>query len=56
MTKTKQKRLSRKDKVRALFDAQGPEAAFTLGRRLKLQDSTLRSWFSHWRGAKGGAR
>ena len=40
---------SRKGKVHDLFDQQGPEAAWTLGLKLKLQQSTLRSWFGQWR-------
>ena len=42
---------SRKQKVRQLFDFQGDAAAFTLGRKLKLADSSLRTWFSKWRKA-----
>lgn len=56
MTSTKAKKQaprhkegSRKAKVRDLFDAQGPEAAWTLGLKLKLAQSTLRSWFATWR-------
>ena len=43
---------SRKGKVHQLFDAQGPEAAWVLGKKLKLAEGTLRSWFSHWGGMK----
>lgn len=39
---------SRKGKVHALFDAQGIEAAWVLGRKLKLKDTTLRTWLSFW--------
>ena len=39
---------SRKAKVKALYDAQGPEAAFVLGQKLKLKPGSLRTWFSHW--------
>ena len=39
----------RKGKVHALFDAQGPEAAWVLGKKLKLAESSLRSWFRVWR-------
>lgn len=39
---------SRKGKVHALFDKQGAEAAWTLGLKLKLKQSTLRSWFGTW--------
>jgi hypothetical protein len=40
---------SRKQKVHALFDAEGAVAAFTLGQKLKLTQSTLHTWFSRWR-------
>ena len=40
---------SRKAKVHALYDKDGPEAAFVLGQKLKLKDNTLRSWFMVWR-------
>ena len=40
---------SRKGKVHKLFDAQGAEAAWTLGMKLKLKEGTLRSWFAAWR-------
>ena len=40
---------SRKQKVHELFESEGEAPAFTLGRRLKLKDSTLRTWFSRWR-------
>lgn len=39
----------RKGKVHQLFDKEGAEAAWTLGRRLKLKEGTLRSWFAQWR-------
>ena len=42
---------SRKQKVHALYDAQGPEAAFTLARKLGLKENSARSWFSQWRRA-----
>lgn len=35
-----------------LFDAQGADAAWTPGRKLKLKESSLRSWFGEWRRAK----
>jgi hypothetical protein len=44
---------SRKSKVKALYQEQGPEAAHTLGLRLKLKPSTLYSWCSAWRRAEG---
>jgi len=39
----------RKHKVRELFDAQGVEAAWVLGRKLGLKESSLRVWFNTWR-------
>jgi hypothetical protein len=44
---------SRKGKVHELFDKQGPEAAWTLGLKLKLKQGTLRSWFAAWAKATG---
>ena len=46
---------SRKGRVHELFDNEGPEAAWTLGRRLKLKEGTLRSWFGTWRRADKAA-
>jgi hypothetical protein len=43
---------SRKGRVHQLFDTQGEDAAWTLGRKLKLKKSSLRSWFGEWRRAK----
>ena len=40
---------SRKGKVHQLFDEQGAEAAWVLGLKLKLKQSTLRSWFAAWK-------
>jgi hypothetical protein len=40
---------SRKQKVHALFDKEGDAAAFTLGTKLKLKQSTLHTWSSRWR-------
>ena len=40
---------SRKAKVHALYDKDGPDSAFVLGQKLKLKDNTLRSWFMVWR-------
>jgi hypothetical protein len=40
---------SRKGKVHQLFDAQGAEAAWVLGLKLKLKEGTLRSWFAAWK-------
>ncbi|MFZ1192867.1 MAG: hypothetical protein WAO13_27550 [Pseudolabrys sp.] len=37
----------RKHKVRELFDTQGVEAAWVLGRNLK--ESSLRVWFNQWK-------
>jgi hypothetical protein len=39
----------RKGKVHELFDKEGPEAAWTLGRKLRLKENTLRSWFGQWK-------
>lgn len=41
--------ISRKAKVKELFAAQGVEAAHTLGLKLKLKQSTLRTWCAAWR-------
>lgn len=38
----------RKSKVRDLFETEGAEAAWVLGLRLGLNDSTLRAWFAYW--------
>lgn len=46
---TKHREGSRRAKVHELFDKEGDAAAFTLGTKLKLQHSTLRTWFSKWR-------
>lgn len=45
----KHKEGSRKSKVHALFDQEGQDAAWTLGIKLKLAQSTLRAWFATWR-------
>ncbi len=45
----KHKEGSRKSKVHALFDKEGQDAAWTLGLKLKLAQSTLRAWFATWR-------
>jgi hypothetical protein len=47
--KTQQPRPSRKQRVHELYREQGSEEAFTFGRRLQLQPSTLHSWFGTWR-------
>ena len=39
----------RKRKVLELFKTQGPEAAWTLGLRLRLKEGTLRTWFEQWK-------
>ena len=36
----------RKAKVQELFESQGADAAWVLGLRLKLKESTLRTWFA----------
>jgi hypothetical protein len=46
---------SRKSKVHALFDVEGETAAYVLGTKLKLQPSSLRTWFSRWRADKVAA-
>ena len=40
---------SRKGKVHALYDKEGPEAAFTLAQRLGLKPGTARSWLMVWK-------
>jgi hypothetical protein len=49
-------RASRKGKVHELFDTQGPEAAWTLGLKLRLKQGTLRSWFGAWHRADNKGR
>jgi hypothetical protein len=39
----------RKGKVQELFESQGADAAWVLGLRLGLKESTLRTWFAGWR-------
>jgi transposase-like protein len=39
----------RKHKVRELFNTQGVEAAWVLGRKLGLKQSSLRVWFNQWK-------
>jgi hypothetical protein len=39
----------RKRKVYELFKKQGPEAAWTLGLKLRLKQGTLRTWFEQWK-------
>lgn len=38
----------RKRKVHDLYNKQGAESAWVLGIKLKLKESTLRSWFTTW--------
>jgi hypothetical protein len=40
---------SRKGKVHQLFDKDGAEAAWVLGIKLQLKQTTLRSWFAAWK-------
>jgi hypothetical protein len=47
---------SRKGRVHALYDAEGPEAAWTHGLKLKLKEGTLRTWFGQWGRAKPKAK
>jgi len=65
MTKTKTKAKtgyrnheagSRKGRVHELFDKSGPDAAWTLGKKLKLKEGTLRSWFGAWRREDSSAK
>lgn len=44
---------SRKGKVHEAFDKKGSEVAWTPGRKLKLKEGTLRSWFGAWQRDKG---
>lgn len=47
----------RKTKVRELFESQGADAAWILGLKLRLKESTLRTWFAGWRAvSKGGSQ
>jgi hypothetical protein len=46
------KRKSRKARVKDLFEKQGIQAAWTLGLKLGLKQSSLRVWFSRWHHAK----
>ena len=48
-SKTTVAKPSRKARVKELFNEQGAEEAFTLGKRLKLKESTLHSWIGTWR-------
>jgi hypothetical protein len=47
---------SRKGKVHCSFDEQELEAAWDLGRKLRLKESTLRIWFRAWEPDEGKAR
>ena len=38
----------RKAQVLQIFNEHGPEAAWTLGLKLGLKDTTLRVWLCHW--------
>jgi hypothetical protein len=40
---------SRRQKVHKIFDEQADAAALVLGQRLKLKDSSVRTWISKWR-------
>ena len=42
-------KVSRKGKVKVAYHEQGQEVAWTLGHKLKLKPSTLRTWISTWR-------
>src|SRR5262245_34852607 len=45
---------SRKQRVRELYFEQGAEEAFTFGRRLQLQPTTLHSWIGTSGEGEGG--
>jgi len=45
--------LSRKQKVRNLYNEKGPEYAWVLSRKLGIKDNSTRSWLSQWRRADG---
>jgi hypothetical protein len=49
MTTTKHRDGSRKQKIHELYSKEGMAPAWTLGMKLKLAESTLRTWFSRWR-------
>ena len=51
MTNTGPRSNSRRQKVHQIFDAQGDAAAIVLGKRLKLADSSVRTWISKWCGS-----
>jgi len=40
---------SRKARVHQLFDKEGHEAAWVLGLKLQLKQTTLRGWFAAWK-------
>ncbi|HZC55695.1 MAG TPA: hypothetical protein VE396_06550 [Xanthobacteraceae bacterium] len=43
---------SRKETIHQLYDREGADTAWTRGRKMKLAEGTLRSWFGQWqRGA-----
>ena len=47
----------RQAKVQELFESQGADAAWVLALRLKLKESTLRTWFAGWRAvSKSGSQ
>lgn len=54
--KPKPRRQSRKQRVRALFEAEGIKPAWTLGLRLKLKPGSLRTWFARWHRAAQSAK
>jgi hypothetical protein len=39
---------SRKSVIHQLYDTEGAEVAWTRGVKLRLKESSLRSWFSRW--------
>ena len=40
---------SRKSKIHEAYDKHNAETAWTLGRKLKLKEGTLRTWFGAWK-------
>jgi hypothetical protein len=43
---------SRKGTIHQLYDEEGVEVAWTRGLKMKLKESSLRSWFARWGGGK----
>lgn len=47
---------SRKGTIHELFDREGADTAWTRGLKMKLKESTLRSWLQSWGGSKPKAK